>query len=236
VSELPETVVVFAGGPRPDPRVLGALPDQAEIIAADRGAEHALRLGLRPALVVGDFVSIGAATLARLERDGVPLAAHPANKDATDLALALRAAAARAPRRIVVVGSAAGRLDHVLGGFAALAADELAGFDVDALLGHATVHVVRRERRIAGRVREIVSLFALRGDARGVVSDGLVYPLRDEVLAGGSTRGVSNIFASAEVRIALEDGLLLVVRPGGLASLAVFRNAQSSVAAGSVSS
>ena len=40
---------------------------------------------------------------------------HPAAKDATDLELALDAAIALEPSRILVIGSAGGRLDHLLG-------------------------------------------------------------------------------------------------------------------------
>jgi thiamine pyrophosphokinase len=53
------------------------------------------------------------------------------------------------------------------------------------------------------------------GPAVGVVTDGLVYPLRAETLQPGSTRGVSNVFAAGEVRIGLEDGVVLALRPNG---------------------
>lgn len=231
-----ETVVVVAGGPRPHPGVVAALPPGAEVIAADRGAAHALALGLTVALAVGDFDSIDRDTLAALERSGARIESHPASKDATDLELALRAAAARSPRRVVVVGSGGGRLDHLLGGLELLGSDEFAAFELDALLGRACVHVVRGERRFEGRVRELVSLVPLRGDARGVVSEGLVYALHGELLAAGSSRGISNIFAEPDARVALEEGLLLVVRPGTRVTPAVFKAARHSVTAGSASS
>ena len=94
-----------------------------------------------------------------------------------------------------------------------LAADAYASVEVDALLGRATVHVVRDERRFAGRVGELLSLFAVHGPARGVVTDGLVYPLQGETLEPGSTRGLSNVFAAPQARVALESGVLLAVRP-----------------------
>src|ERR687891_406355 len=45
---------------------------------------------------------------------GAGIERHPAAKDATDLDLALNAALARRPRRIVVVTGAGDRLDHTL--------------------------------------------------------------------------------------------------------------------------
>ena len=52
---------------------------------------------------------------------------HPAAKDATDLELALDAAIALEPARIVVVGDGGGRLDHLLGSCSLLGLDRYAG-------------------------------------------------------------------------------------------------------------
>jgi thiamine pyrophosphokinase len=114
----------------------------------------------------------------------------------------------------VVVGVADGRLDHLLAGLLLLGAERYAGFEIDAVLGSATAHVVRRERRLEGEPGELVSLLALHGPAEGVVTEGLVYPLRDETLPPGSSRGVSNVFAAAEARITVARGVLVALRPG----------------------
>lgn len=131
------------------------------------------------------------AGLEALERAGVRIERHPAAKDATDVELALDAAMAFGPRRIVLVGDAGGRLDHLLGLLYLLGADAYAAVEVDAILGPATIHVVRRERLLVGEAGELVSLLALHGPAGGVVTEGLVYPLRGETLAAGSSRGLS---------------------------------------------
>jgi thiamine pyrophosphokinase len=208
-----KTVVVLTGGlgrPAPVP-----LPSGAAVIAADSGAEHALALGLRVDLVVGDLDSISDETLAAVEQAGARVERHPAAKDATDLELALAAALALEPERILVLGGAVGRLDHLLGELLLLAADVYAGVEVDAQLGAAAVHVVRGERVLAGEPGELISLFAVHGPATGVFTKGLVYPLRGETLASGSGRGLSNVFAASEARLLVERGVLLAVRPNG---------------------
>lgn len=187
------------------------LPANATVIAADSGAEIAAELGWPVDLVVGDMDSISAETLARIEQ----VERHPAEKDATDLELALAAAMRLEPEKILVLGGAGGRLDHLLGGLLLLAGDAYAGVQVDAQLGAAAVHVIRGERMLRGATGELVSLFAVNGPAVGVVTDGLVYPLRGETLEPGSTRGVSNVFAAAEARVRLEGGVVLAVRPSG---------------------
>jgi len=203
------TVVVLSGGP--GSVHVTDLPAGATVIAADGGAELARMLGLRVDLVVGDMDSISAETLAGIER----VERHAAEKDATDLELALVAALRFEPERVLVLGGGGGRLDHLFGGLLLLAAEAYAGVRVDAQFGAAAVHVIRGERTLHGEPGELISLLAVHGRARGVVTDGLVYPLRSETLEPGSSRGVSNVFAGPQARIALEGGVLLAVRPTG---------------------
>lgn len=210
---MPETVVVFAGGSKPSGRVLALIPGGASIVAADRGADHALSLGLRVDVAVGDFDSISPVGLAELERSGTSVERHPVAKDASDLELAFDAALLLRPRRILVVGGAGGRLDHLVGELLLMVAEAYAGVEIDAQLGRAAVHVVRGERVLTGRPGELVSLLALHGAATGVVTEGLVYPLRGEALAPGSSRGLSNVFAHREARVSVESGVVVAVRP-----------------------
>jgi thiamine pyrophosphokinase len=105
----------------------------------------------------------------------------------------------------------------LVGGLLLLASDSYAAVRIDAQIGSAAVHVVRNERTLVGRVGELVSLFAVNRPAAGVVTEGLAYPLRGEVLAPGSSRGTSNVFAASEAIIRLEDGVLLAIRPNGSA-------------------
>src|SRR5205823_2446852 len=115
---------------------------------------------------------------------------------------------------MLVIGSGSGRADHAFGQMQLLAADAYRGVEIDAQLGPASIHVIRGERSLAGTPGELISLFALHGPAVGVVTEGLVYRLNGELLAPGSSRGVSNVFAAAAARVTLEQGVLLAVRPG----------------------
>lgn len=202
-----DTVVVLAGGPAPAPV---EIPDGALVIAADSGAE------LAPARVdraIGDFDSISAPTLASLAH----VERHPAAKEATDLELALDAALREEPRRVLVVGSASGRLDHLLGSLLLLASERYAAVQLDAQLGEAAVHVIRGTRTLLGVPGELVSLFALHGPALGVTALGFRYPLDGETLEPGSSRGTSNELAAAEATVTVADGVVLAVRPTGSA-------------------
>jgi thiamine pyrophosphokinase len=211
-EEQQDTVIVVAGG-RPPSSGLD-VPGGVRVVAADGGLEHAQALGLLVDVVVGDLDSASAAAVEAAREAGARIERHPEEKDATDLELALGAALSFSPRRVLVVGGDGGRLDHLLAAVLALASPRLADVEVDALLGPARVHVVRGERVLRGKEGELVSLLSVGGPAEGVTTTGLRYPLAGETLEPGSSRGVSNLFAVPEARIALERGVLLAIRPG----------------------
>jgi thiamine pyrophosphokinase len=212
VSE--EVVVVVAGGSVPAPLVARLVPRGVPVVAADSGLDTALELGLETTIAIGDFDSASPGALASAEAAGVRIERHPAEKDATDLELALDLAIALAPRRILVVAARGGRLDHDLANQLLLGSDRYAGTELDAIVGDALVHVVRSGRTLEGQRGEFLTLLAVNGPATGVTTDGLRYQLRGETLEPGSSRGVSNEFESTTARVTVESGVLLAIRPG----------------------
>jgi len=207
-----EVVVVVAGGEPPSVDI-SSVPDGATVVAADRGVEHAQALGLDVDLVVGDLDSASPDAVLAAEAAGARIEKHPAEKDLTDLELALHSALALSPARILVLAGDGGRIDHLLASLLVLGRPAWADVDVDAEMGAATVHVVRRERELQGRPGELVSLLALGGPAENVRTEGLAYPLAGETLEPGSTRGISNVFVGERARVSVERGVLLAVRP-----------------------
>ncbi len=65
--------------------------------------------------------------------------------------------------------------------------------------------------RLAGRPGDLVTLLPLAHPVDGVTTVGLVYPLRDEPLLEGSTRGLSNGIEAAGAQVSLRGGSLLIV-------------------------
>jgi len=213
VQHLQSTIVVVAAG-APHPTFPDRLPAGAVVVAADGGVDTALALGLRVSIAVGDFDSVSGEGLAAVEATGAQIERHPAAKDATDLELALDRAVGLGAERIVVVGSANGRIDHLLEGLLLLGSPQYDDVELDALLGPATAYVVRGRRTLGGVPGELISLLPLHGPAEGVVTEGLVYPLRGETLHPGSSRGISNVFAEPSASITLTGGVLVALRPG----------------------
>lgn len=213
-------VIVVAGGNLVPPETRALLPEGAPVIAADGGVDIAHALGLHVDLVVGDLDSVTPRGLAEAEERGARVDRHPVDKDATDLALALDAASdllGDTEGEIVVVGTDDGRLDHLVAGMLALADPVHAGRSVRAHLGAATVHVLHGpgEVRLGARAGSLLTLVPVGGDAVGVRTSGLRYPLSSELLGAGTTRGVSNVVTGPDgATVALDAGTLLVVLPG----------------------
>jgi len=213
-SEL-NTIRVFivAGSPEARPPV-GLAPAPADlVIAADRGGSHARAWGWPVHLLVGDLDSLSAADAAALAAEGAVTITAPAAKDETDLELAVMHARQRGAREIVICAALGGRADHMLANVLLLARPELAGLSVILADAEQTLRLVRggQTLRLCAAVGDLLSLLPVGGDARGIVTEGLLYPLRDETLYLGQARGVSNVFQAPEARVSLEEGLLLAV-------------------------
>jgi thiamine pyrophosphokinase len=83
-------IVIFANGLLENPDLLlKRLRPGDRIFCADGGTYHALALGLRPEMIIGDLDSLTAETVAQMEAAGVTLRRYSENKDQTDLELAL---------------------------------------------------------------------------------------------------------------------------------------------------
>ncbi len=206
-------MLVFGGGDNLAAEHLSRVPVPDLVIAADSGIDRARAHGVHIDVAVGDFDSVTAAGLLGAERAGTKIIRHPTAKAETDLELALLEAMALSPERIVVVAIDGGRPDHLLANVALLADHRFAGVKIDALLDGGELSVIHDKRALTGRVGELLSLLPYGGDAVGVRTSGLHYPLVGETLRAGSPRGVSNVFAAPVAVVSVEQGTLLAVRP-----------------------
>lgn len=209
--------MVVSGGDFDPPRRLAAWAGRAAlVVAADGGAEHALRMGLPVHLVVGDMDSLSPDVRARLAAAGTEFRTHHPDKNETDTELALREVMERGCDQVVVLCALGGRLDHALANLFLLA---LPGLEERTLVasGDTEVRLVRKRSRFRGAAGDLLSLLPLGADALGVSTDGLAYPLSNEKLPSGYARGVSNVFTGEQAQVSLQRGLLLAIHIRGVA-------------------
>ncbi len=204
-------VVIFAGGTlRPGKAVEAALAVADLIIAADKGAATALRFGYTPAIVVGDFDSLPFSEQ-ELTRLGSQVVRAAVEKDETDTELAVLTAIEHGADHITILGGLAGeRFDHAMANILLLAGFEIPIRIVD---GPTVCWLLRGpgSTDIEGEAGDLLSLLPLTGDATGVRTTNLYYPLRGETLYFGRPRGVSNALIGDHAEVSLASGMLLVI-------------------------
>ncbi|MBN1314257.1 MAG: thiamine diphosphokinase [Anaerolineales bacterium] len=204
--------VVFANGELNRPDVIRKMlrPDDW-IIAADGGTLHALACTRTPEIVIGDLDSLPPDLKTDLEAWGTEFVVHPPEKNETDLELALLHVAESDVRSVLVLGALGGRLDQMLANIQLLALPELAGIDIQLADANQTGYIVRDAITIHGSPGDRVSLIPQGGDARGVTTKGLKYPLNNETLYFGRARGISNVMDGQVARVEIAKGILLCV-------------------------
>jgi thiamine pyrophosphokinase len=206
----------------------------ADVIAADGGYARAVRLGLRPDLLVGDLDSLSAVLLAAAVADGVVIQRAAVAKDESDAELALLEAVRRGATSITVLGAFGGsRLDHALANLWLLAHPSLAATRVVMLDGTTRARLLAAPEGapeaaevaqpitalLPGPLGDLVTLLPFGGDAVGVTTRGLRYPLRNEILGAGPARGLSNVREAADAAVTLVAGRLLIVETVAVGSL-----------------
>jgi thiamine pyrophosphokinase len=209
-------VAIIAGGNlRAGSRVRVVLESADLVIAADRGLERCLELGVDPDLVVGDFDSVTDTALETARARGFPIETHPVEKDATDGEIALREALDRGANEVTLLGALDGedRLDHGFANLLLLGLPETVGTQVRLLDEYRQASLLRAGDLVElhGNRGDIVSLMPLTEPAAGITTWGLKYDLLGIPLHMGSTRGISNELVWPHAQIQLAQGQLLVL-------------------------
>lgn len=187
--------------------------DNSLVIAADGGARHCRLLGKMPDILIGDFDSLDEAELRIYEQAGVQVIRHPARKDYTDLELALLHAKSLGVSQAVVLGGLGLRWDQTMANLLLPASNELSRMRIQLVDGNQEITVLHPgdQYEIHGNPGDTVSLIPLNPETGGISTQGLEYPLTNESLTYGSTRGVSNVLVGSLATLRLEQGMLLCV-------------------------
>jgi len=121
-------------------------------------------------------------------------------------------------RWIRIISGIGDRIDQSLGNLYLMALPALAGMDVRLVARNQQTWLMRPGLNpVDGAPGDTLSLLPVGGDAVGVRTDGLYYPLRDETLRFGPARGMSNVLTSPRAQVTLASGLLLAIHTLGRA-------------------
>ena len=207
-----QRIIIFANGELPDiDKARSLLQKDDHIICADGGTRHALALGLKPDLIIGDMDSADSEALRSFQEDGVEVELFPQDKNETDLELAINRAIELNPEQIVIVAALGGRLDQTLANITLLADPRLSTLDVRLDDGVEEIFLCRDRAEVDGKSGDIVSLIPWQGSVTQVETDNLKWALQKETLYPDKTRGISNEMLGDMASVAIGSGLLLIV-------------------------
>ena len=179
------------------------------LICADGGYAAAVRFGLRPELVIGDFDSMPPRVF-----PGCEVLRLPVHKDDTDLEVCLRAGAERGYSEFVIAGAIGGRLDHTIAALQAAKAAALQGYRVtlvDACNRLSVLTPGSYDLSSPAMEDRFLSLLAATDRVTGITLTGAEWELDNAELTSADPIGTSNRVTGRPM-LRFETGLLYLIR------------------------
>ena len=188
-------------------------PREHYVICADGGYDTAVRYGIRPDLVIGDFDS----SKAKIPAD-IRVLKLSVQKDETDTMAAVMVAFKLGYTSFTLVGCLGGaRFDHSVANIHVLLYIANRGGSGVICEEDTKIFVLRGGRIVLTELKgATVSVFPIDGTSCNLTYDGLEYPLyQQNMTAGSPLMGVSNSIVSdrAEIRVNIGCALIVLYAP-----------------------
>ncbi|MBW7459157.1 thiamine diphosphokinase [Paenibacillus sepulcri] len=204
-------ILIFTGGTL-DLWALDHIQHNDYIIGADAGALFLITHGIKPNISLGDFDSVTAEQLERIQAEsGETLPCDPIDKNYTDTELAWNLAVSKRPRQIILLGALGTRFDHTLANVHLLRLAHSANIDAVIIDKHNRISLTSDEKIILAKEYPYVSLLPLTAEVTGITLTGFQYPLYEATLEIGQSLGISNAMTGEQAVIRIREGLLLVI-------------------------
>lgn len=197
--------VIISGGMITDYEYIKAqIRESDTIICADSGYDHAVKMGIEPSVVVGDFDSAGEIP------SGIACLRYPARKDLTDTEIAIEYAREKGFREFLFLAGTGSRADHSLTNILLLKSILERGEKAMLVDEHNKIMITDSVLHLQEPPGSIVSIVPIT-DCMGVTTQNLEYPLCNAEMFVGKGLGVSNIMVDDNATISVAKGVLLVI-------------------------
>lgn len=215
--------IVFANGEYSKAQALRVNASNADyLVCVDGGIRHCLSEGLKPDLLVGDSDSLDKQSAAIVERLEMDRMQYPAEKDTSDLELALDTLSVETQSKqstntnvlteVIVLGASGGRSDHHLFNWQLLGGREWP-FSLRLVDDYVEAQVVDSscpfDKTLS--VGQTFSVVPVAGVATGVNVIGARYSLNNASLKPGSTLGLSNLVSQSRLQVSVLSGIVWVM-------------------------
>lgn len=181
-----------------------------QIICADGGIRHSIKLSRIPNIVIGDFDSTSIEEKKYIDENNIPTKKFKKDKNNSDLALAVDFAIDAGATNIIIFGALGNRWDHSVGNLLLPQQNKYSGIDFEYWENGEHFYFIHDVLTLNIEPKTNISLFPL-SNCENISTNGLIYPLINENLPLGTTRGLSNIATQNNIRISIGDGLLLCI-------------------------
>lgn len=209
------TIAIMGNGPSDHIPNLQLYQNEIDLwIGADRGALTLIERSITVDYAVGDFDSINQVQRESIEHCAAHFEAYPAEKNQTDIEIALWKAFALKPDKIYLFGVTGGRLDHAFINIQLLytiVMKDIKGVVIDQwnqlTLTTPGTYSVEKNNRFPH-----ISFVPYTRYVKGLSLGGFYYSLEKKDISWGSTRCISNKLLSDFGTFSYEEGILLLIK------------------------
>jgi thiamine pyrophosphokinase len=197
--------VIVSNGFPPSKELLKKEAKSANIlIGADGGGNKILERGLTPDVVIGDMDSFQRPEECNFE------IIHEPDQETNDLEKALKLALKNGATSCHVLGSFGMRMDHSLKNLSVM--KQFSSSFEELIFRDERFDAFLITKQYSGEipVGNVVSLFPLSGEVKGITTTGLKYALAGESLINGQRDGTSNETMEPEFSVEVAEGDLVL--------------------------
>ncbi len=206
MGTLKDRCVIIGGGDCSTDILKSNIISQDFIICADSGYDIAIKAGITPHLLIGDFDSINAIPT---NVDRITL---PVEKDVTDCVAAYNEGVKLGYRSFVLLGGTGGRFEHTFANISLMADASRNNNDFTIIDNkHIYRSITNSSIRISKKDNQQVSVFAFGDKAYGITEKGFHYPLNNYTLDPFIPLGISNDIIEDYGEISVENGTLIII-------------------------
>ena len=180
-----------------------------DIIALDGASDFLKSAEVTPDAIIGDLDSITPRALTYFRKKNVTVR-KIINQDKTDLEKGLDYALKNKYVNISIIGFTGGRFDHSLNNLSILKRYYRKA-KIKIYDNEFEIFLISKSAEFKCRKGDVVSLIPLP-DAKGIRTEGLKYPLKNESLIFGRREGALNEASAGKVKITIRSGSLLILK------------------------
>lgn len=204
--------LIIASGRIDDYDLLHSLvQENSFILCADGGLNHLMKIGLIPNLLLGDLDSISDDGIEYIKSKNIKVEKYPTMKDETDTHLAVNYLISKDYKEITIIGGIGTRVDHSLGSIFLLRNLNKMGIKGRIINENNIIHLIDKSIKLVKKEQYYTSIIPISLDGIDVSASGFLYPIVNEHIEFGSTRGISNILTSGIGTITILKGEALVI-------------------------